>query len=129
MFKCIVIGLSAIIFVLISNNQTGSYTAPLLSSESIVSLITTDDITYEFKYLSDKTGKNYAGEYYLKNNTDKFQHVRWSIKGGVNINVQTGGDTKDVPPFTKVWIATIVPRDAEKFWDPGTLQFVCEPVK
>ena len=129
MFKIIAIGLTAFIFMLMSNNTIGSFKSYLPYPGYVFGTIFVDDITGEFKYLYDKTGKKYAGEYYLKNNTDKFLRVHWSIKNGVNINVQSGGDTKDVPPFTKVWIATIIPQDAEKSWDPGTLQFVCEPVK
>jgi hypothetical protein len=101
----------------------------VLNTESAYRLITIDDITYTFKDSYDKTGKKYASEYFLQNNSGKFLRVRWSFSGGINANVQSIGSTVDIPAFTKVWIATVSPKDPSKSWDSGILQFEWEPVK
>jgi hypothetical protein len=129
MFKTIIISLSVIAFTLIPKTQIDSFSAPLPYSENVYLIKTADEITSEFKYLSDKTGKNYAGEFYLKNNTEKYLRVRWTLKGGVNTNAQSEAGTVDIQGFTKVCIATVFPQDAAKPWEPGILKFDWEQIK
>ncbi len=89
----------------------------------------TDDITYELKYLYDKTGKKFAAEICLKNNTNKNFRVTWTLKGSLNTSIPAESGTKDIPAFTKVCIMTVFPIDPEKTWDPGVFHYDWEVIE
>ncbi|MDD5363653.1 MAG: hypothetical protein PHN88_16135 [Ignavibacteria bacterium] len=128
MFKNIIIGLSVIAFTLITVNKTGSAASYMPYTTSIYQSVNTDDITYELKYLYDKSGKKYAAEICLKNNTDKYLRVHWTLTNGINTNIPSDEGTKDISPNTKLCLATVFPVDPEKSWDPGVFKFDWEQI-
>lgn len=129
MLKHIITGLSVIAIITAASNQTVSFTAPYNYSEVTYTAAYNEDITYELKYLYDKTGKKFAAEICLKNNTDKNFRVTWTLKGSLNINLPADSGTKDIPAFTKVCIMTVFPIDPEKVWDPGVFHFDWEVIE
>ncbi|MFI5144152.1 MAG: hypothetical protein ACHQJ4_01025 [Ignavibacteria bacterium] len=88
-----------------------------------------DEITVTYKTFTDFHGWTAGAEYYLTNNTDRKQRVKWSFSGIENATIDPDSGTTDVDPHATVMISTFKAVDILKPWDAGKIHIEWAEIK
>jgi len=88
-----------------------------------------DEITVTYKIYKDSHEWTAGAEYYLTNNTDKKQRVKWSFSGIENATIDPESGTTDIEPRATVLIATFKAVDILQPWDAGKIHLEWGEIK
>jgi hypothetical protein len=88
-----------------------------------------DEITVTYKTFTDSRGWTAGAEYYLTNNTDRKQRVKWSFTGIENATIDPESGTTDIEPQATVLVSTFRAVDILKPWEAGKIHLEWTEIK
>lgn len=88
-----------------------------------------DEITVTYKTFTDSHGWTAGAEYYLTNNTDRKQRVKWNFTGIENATIDPESGTTDIEPHATVLMTIFKAVDILQPWDAGRIHLEWGEIK